>query len=204
MRIRGAQTDLKDMGEEVDEYVKSSSKMREEIKALTGVDIMINEKQFKDLYDIMDELSKVYDTLSDIDRANVTEILFGKLRANVGASVLQNFDQAAKALQIAQDSAGSAMTEHARWMESIAASEAKATAAFEEFSNKIVNSDVVKLYYDAKTGILGLLSGIIDKAGSAIPIVTSLGAAIASIASKGNFGISKVNMPYPTFNGAVA
>ena len=133
-----AKTELAEAGEEVDQYVNSTSKMRDEIKALTGIDIMIDDANFKDLYQIMDELSVAYEKLSDIDKANVTEILFGKLRANVGASILQNFDQAKKALGVAQKSAGSAMTEHARWLESIEASEAKAAAAFEELSSKIM------------------------------------------------------------------
>lgn len=79
LRIRGATSDLEEAGEEVDDYVKSTSKMREEIKGLTGVDIMIDNATFKDLYDIMDELSNVYDTLEDIEKANLTEILFGKI-----------------------------------------------------------------------------------------------------------------------------
>lgn len=74
-----AKTELQDAGEEVDQYVNSTSKMREELKALTGVDIMVNDKQFKDLFVIMDEMSTAYKTLSDIDKANVTEILFGKI-----------------------------------------------------------------------------------------------------------------------------
>lgn len=202
MRIRGAKTDLQEAGEEVDEYVNSTSKMREELKALTGVDIMVNDKQFKDLFVIMDEMSTAYKTLSDIDKANVTEILFGKLRANVGASILNNFDQAEKALNAAQTSAGSAMTEHQRWLESIEASEAKAAAAFEEFSTKLVNSDIVKGFYDTETSVVGFLTKLIDLTGSAIPLVTTLGAGLLSL--KGNIGISKVNMPYPTFLGAVA
>ena len=70
---------MQDAGEEVDEYVNSTSKMRDELKALTGVDIMIDDANFKDLYQIMDELSVAYEKLSDIDKANVTEILFGKI-----------------------------------------------------------------------------------------------------------------------------
>ena len=74
-----AKTELQDAGEEVDEYVNSTSKMREELKALTGVDIMIDDANFKDLYQIMSELSVAYEKLADIDKANVTEILFGKI-----------------------------------------------------------------------------------------------------------------------------
>lgn len=187
MRIRGATSDLEDAGEEVDDYVKSTSKMRDEIKGLTGVDIMIDDANFKDLYDIMDELSKIYDTLEDVEKANLTEILFGKLRANVGASILQNFDQAEKALEVAQKSAGSASKEHERWMESIAASEAKAEAAFEQFSSKVLSSDLIKFGYDAQTGILGFLSKIIDLSGSAIPLITTLASGILSLTN--NIGL---------------
>lgn len=176
--------------------------MREELKALTGVDIMIDDANFKDLYQIMSELSVAYEKLADIDKANVTEILFGKLRANIGASILQNFDQAQKALNVAQNSAGSAMNEHARWLQSIEASEAQAAAAFEELSSKIMSSDLVKGFYDAETSVIGFLSNLIDLTGSAIPLVSSLAAGLLSL--KGNVGISKVNMPCPTFLGAVA
>lgn len=181
------------MGDEVDEYVNSTSKLRAEIKALTGVDIMIDDSQFKDLYDIMEEISEVYDKLADVDKANVTEILFGKNRASVGASILQNFEEAQKTLDIAQDSVGSAMTEHERWMQSIEAAEAKASAAFEELSSKIMASDIVKFFYDAKAGVSEFFSSIIDLSGSALPLVASLGSALLSL--KSNFGISKVNMP---------
>lgn len=175
-----AKTELSDAGEEVDAYVESTSKMRAEIKALTGVDIMVDKNTFKDIYDIMDELSKVYDDLEDIEKASLTEILFGKLRANVGASILQNFDQAEKALATAQNSAGSAAREHERWMQSIAASEAQASASFEEFSSKVMSSDIIKFGYDAQTGILGFLTKLIDLTGSATPLVSALAAGLLS------------------------
>lgn len=200
LRIRGAETDLKDMGEETDEYTKSTSKLREEIETLTGVDIMVNDSQFKDLYDIMDEISAAYKNLTDIDRANVTEILFGKQRASVGASVLLNFDKAEKALYAAQNSTGSAMAEHERWAQSIEAAEQRAATAFQEFSVTVMNSELVKGVYDAGAGILGFLTNIIEKLG-AIPV---LAATVASALSLKNIGISKMNMPYPTRRSAVA
>lgn len=187
MRIRGATTELQESGEEVDEYAQSTSKMRDEILALTGVDIMLDDNTFKDIYVILEEISEVYDNLTDIGRANVTEILFGKLRANVGTSILQNFDQAQKALGIANNSMGSATKEHSKWMDSIEASEAKAAASFEEFSNSMLNSDVVKGFYDIEASFLGFLTNVIDKCGSATPIVAALGAAFLSL--KGNIGL---------------
>lgn len=43
MRIRGAKTELEDAGLETDGMVESTSKLREELKALSGVDIMLND-----------------------------------------------------------------------------------------------------------------------------------------------------------------
>ena len=43
MRIRGAKTELEEMGEDTDGMVESTSKLREEIMALSGVDIMKND-----------------------------------------------------------------------------------------------------------------------------------------------------------------
>ena len=43
LRIRGAKSELEELGEETDGVTASTSKLREEIKALSGVDIMLDE-----------------------------------------------------------------------------------------------------------------------------------------------------------------
>ena len=59
MRIRGAKTEMEEAGLETDGMVESTAKLREEIMALSGVDIMETDgKTFKSTYQIMDELSK--------------------------------------------------------------------------------------------------------------------------------------------------
>ena len=56
----------------------STAKLREEIMALSGVDIMLNENTFKSTYQIMDELSQKWEGLSDIAQASITELMAGK------------------------------------------------------------------------------------------------------------------------------
>ena len=56
----------------------SVSKLRDELISLTGVDIMLDENTFKSSYDILMGMGEVWDSLTDINRANVTELLFGK------------------------------------------------------------------------------------------------------------------------------
>ena len=59
MRIRGAKTELEDAGFSTEGMATSVSKLRDEIRALSGVDIMQNDSTFKSTYQIMDELSPV-------------------------------------------------------------------------------------------------------------------------------------------------
>lgn len=70
MRIRGAKTELEEAGLEADGMAESTAKLREEIKALSGVDIMLDDNTFKSTYDIMDELSAKWKDLEDIQQAN--------------------------------------------------------------------------------------------------------------------------------------
>ena len=75
-RIRGAKTELESMGEDTSDLADGFSKYREELIALTGVDIQDGEKKYRDLYDIFVDLAKVWDSLeSDMARSRVAEIL---------------------------------------------------------------------------------------------------------------------------------
>lgn len=78
MRIRGAKTELEQMGEDTDGMVDSTAKLQEEILALSGVDIMLDENTFKSTYDILGELSSKWQDLTDIQQASVTELIAGK------------------------------------------------------------------------------------------------------------------------------
>lgn len=70
LRIRGAKTELQEMGEDTDDMASSTSKLRAQVKGLTkGFDIMKDDKTFKQTYDIMKGIAAVWDDLDDIQRA---------------------------------------------------------------------------------------------------------------------------------------
>lgn len=80
MYLRAAKTDLTNLGESVDGCADSVSSLRTEMKQLTGVDIMKDAAgtQFKSTYEILKEISEVWDKLTDVSKANVTNLLGGK------------------------------------------------------------------------------------------------------------------------------
>ena len=69
MRIRGAKTEMSELGLDTEGMVDSTAKLREEIMALSGVDIMISPTEFKSTYQIMDELAQKWEDLTDIQQA---------------------------------------------------------------------------------------------------------------------------------------
>lgn len=121
MRIRSAKTEMEEMGEDTSGMAESTAKMRQEIMALSGVDIMASATEFKSTYDILDELSQKWESLSDIAQASIIELMAGKHQGNVFASLMTNFQTARDALEVSLESSGSAMQEHAKWSESLEA-----------------------------------------------------------------------------------
>lgn len=60
------------MGESTDDLADSTSKLREQIKALTGVDIMQDENTYKSTAKIIEEIGAQWDKLTDVSQANNT------------------------------------------------------------------------------------------------------------------------------------
>lgn len=78
MRIRGASTEMEEAGLDTEGMASSTAKLREEIMALSGVDIMLDSTTFKSTYKIMEELAEKWEYLTDIQQASVTELIAGK------------------------------------------------------------------------------------------------------------------------------
>lgn len=114
MYLRAAKTEAEEAGESTEGMAESVSKLRKEILALTSgrVDIQLDENTFKSTYQILKELSKVWGDLTDITKANIMEMIGGKRNSNVVASLLNNFADAEAVLEVAMNSAGSALNEN--------------------------------------------------------------------------------------------
>ena len=166
MRVQGMKGKLEELGETVDENVESISKMQTHILNLTKgeVNIFDDNNNFKDYYDILEEVSKVIDKLSDTERADLLETLFGKNRGNQGAAVLQAFQsgQVQKALEATLNAEGSAMQEQERWMQSLEAKTQQFEAAFQSLSNTVLDSDLLKFFVDLGTTGVKAIDGLVN------------------------------------------
>ena len=199
MYLRAAKTDLENMGESSDGCANSVSELRSELKQLTGVDIMKDAAgtQFKSTYDILKEISEVWGSLSDVTRANVTEMLGGKRNANAVAAVLSQFEIAEKSMKDAAKSAGSAAKENEVYLSSITGKLAQLDSAFQQLSQDLLDSSLIKFFVDFATGAVDLADGAVKAAG-ALPTLTAAISGVLSVmqmSGKLKNGAGKVNMP---------
>lgn len=173
-RLRGAETELKEMGEDTDGLVKSTSKLRELVKGITGFDIMEDENTFKDIYGIILGIGKEWQGINDIDRAALLEALSGKQQSNALAATLNNIDILEKAYKEATDAEGSAMREQEKYQESVQYSIDRTKASLEELSNDFMSSNFLKGIIDFGDGAINVLDNLLSTLGSFPTVIGSI------------------------------
>lgn len=176
LRLRGAKAELEDMQEDTDGLCDSTSKLREQIMSLTGVDIMLDDNTFKSTTDIIKELGAVWDKLSDSSQAATLELIAGKSRANNVAALLKNYQRIDEVMESLGDAEGSAMRENEAIVDSIDGRIKKLSASMEDFWQKAINTDFVKNIVSSLDTILNLLTKIIDQFGL-LPTIIGVGGA---------------------------
>ena len=174
-RIRGATTELEEMGEETDGLAQGLSKYREEIIALSGVDIMKDENTYKDMYDIFVQLAEVWDNMEDVSQSRVAEILGGTRNTSGIMSTITNIKDAIGAYSSAMDSAGAATEANNLYMDTTKAKVGELKAAFQELSSDFISSNVTKGAVDALKGIVEAIDAVVNSVGSLGTILAGLG-----------------------------
>ena len=196
MRIRGADTELQQAGLDTEGMAESTAKLRQEVMALSGVDIMKNENEFKSTYDILDELSTKWADLTDIQQASLTELIAGKRQGNIVSSLMTNFDVARKSLQTAlNDADGSGERELEAWNQGIEASISHLQASLQKLSVDTISSDFFKGIVDSGTNVVNT----IDNITSSIGLLNTAAIGLGIFQGKNNSGKSTWDSPHAFF-----
>ena len=192
MRLRGAKTELEDAGLATDGMAESTAKLREQLLALTGgqVDIMLDEDTFKSTYQILQEMSQVWNQMSDINQASALELMGGKEQANVLSSLLQNFETAQQVMETSQDATGSAMRENERYLDSINGKISQFKTNFESLSATLIDSETVKGVVDFGSDALNVIDTLMQNLGTFPTLLATIAGAAAGVKSVG-----KTNCP---------
>lgn len=184
LRIRGATKALEEMGEETDSAVVSQSKMRDEIKLLTGgFDIMKDKGTYKDFFDQMRGVAEAYNKMDpeSTQASRLLELISGKSRSSNMAGMLKNWDQVEKAYTASQNSEGSAMAEYSKWQKSLEAKSKKLEASTQRASQSLLGNQAIGAGYDLLIGAVDLFSNLTDKVGGFTTAMTALSPIITKL-----------------------
>ena len=190
LRIRGSKTELEDMGESTDDLADSTSKLRGEIKALTGVDIMLDDDTYKSTAQIIKEIGAVWDKLTDVQQANVLEKLAGKTRASVIAGLMENYDVIDEVMNSAENADGSATEENQKYLDSIEGKINQLTNHVQEFWSTLLESENVKKVIDILDFLVQQATKFVDSWAFTPTIIAGIAAALTKLKGGGRAKLS--------------
>lgn len=161
MRLKGISQD----GEEL------NASLGDLVKDLTGVDLTDANGEFRSTYDILVDISKVFDTLDSKEQSLLLEEVAGKHRANVLASVLQNSETLTKAYDTLKNAENSANEEQERYINSLSGKINALKESLTAISMQMIDSDMFKGLIDGATTGVQVTSKLIDTFGTFPSIV---------------------------------
>lgn len=188
LRIRGTSADLnelEEMGEDISDLVNGTSKLRNRIKALSGIDIMLDSDTYKDTYEIMLEIAGVWDSLSSSSQEAILENLGGSRNISVIRSIITNVKDLEGAYSTASNSSGALQKAQETYLDSIQGKLNIMHSSFETLSDSMINSDFVKGVIDTGTTALNLITDINEELGI-MPIL--LAAISSALLARKNMG----------------
>ena len=168
LRITSTSAELEAMGEDTEFACETLSDYRDLVMGLTDnkVNIIGDSGEYKSTYEILKEISKVWDDMNSMEQSSLMKALFGVRQANIGASILENFDVAEEAMQAAEESAGSALKEQENYEKGIRYSLDRLEASFQTFANHILDSDFLKGIVDFGNGAINVIDNVTNALGS--------------------------------------
>lgn len=193
LRIVGteeAKKELEDIGEDVSDYVvQTSAKQRQAILDYTavasnggkGFDILDANGNYKNTYEILKGIADIYAEIQAEDKkfgtnraSALVELLAGKNRSAIASSILSNPEMLANVKESSANSAGSAMEEESKYLESIQGHIDILRSSFQNLWADTINPAVPNFFLTLGTNILD----VVDKVGllkTGILAITAIG-----------------------------
>lgn len=153
---------LQGMDDEGEKNLELMSQMEGLFNKL-GKTVYNTDGTLKNTYDLLGELADVYPTLTAAEKAYVTETIAGKYQAQNAAAILSNWKTAVDATATVLDSQGSAMKENSKYLDSIQGRMANFNSAFEQLSQSVMSSDLIKWFIDLGTAIVNIANSDFGK-----------------------------------------
>jgi TP901 family phage tail tape measure protein len=131
--------------------------------ALARVDVKLRDSttSFRDMGGVLEELAGKWDTLNEVEQANISKAIAGVRQTNMFAVLMQNMGEAIKLQAIQTDSAGLAMDRYNIYLRSVEASQNKLKASLEGLFMTASGFDkIIISINNLASGFLNLVSAV--------------------------------------------
>ena len=169
MYLRSTKADVEAAGESTEGMAETTSKLRDSLKALSHgqVDIFDSAtKQYKSTTDIIIEMGKAWDKMSDKEQAAALELMGGKRNANAVSALITNYQEIEKVIETVGSASGSAEAENAKYLDSIRGFLTELDSTFQAFSTHVLDSDVPKFFISTATAIVKAADAMVKFTGA--------------------------------------
>ena len=122
--------------------------------------------QYRSTYDILKDIANVWDDLTDKNRAQLLDKLFGKQRAQVGAAILSNFKQASASMDTMAQSAGSAEKEMENIYDSLDYKLNQFRETWVGVAQDVIDTDSFKSIVDGLNALSGAIEAVTSVTGT--------------------------------------
>lgn len=183
---------LRTIGNNFASAAKEADSIEYSVGGVTKSLDLLNEKtgDIKSTFEIFSDLKDDWDSMTNAEKQALAITYAGQTQFEVFVAVMNNFQTALDATTTAFNSAGSAMQENEKYMDSVEAKENKLKAEFEDFSNRVLSKELVTGFLDAGTAMLDFAN---NDVGAAITRVTGLTAGITGLIGIAGTLIGKIS-----------
>ena len=200
--IRSIALRVRSYDEETEEFSEDLANIKGEVIDLTkvasnndqGISLFTDSSQteYRDLVDYLGDISDIWDEIDAKSQNELLNKLFGKNRAQVGAAMIKNFDQIRAAIEVMENSAGSADREMSVIMDSLDFKLNRLSETGTSVAQNLFKRDDMKTVVDGLTSVMNVIDSLTSKLG----LFGSIGLGAGLFAGFKNAGRVKCNPSY--------
>lgn len=133
-----------------------------------GIKLRENSSEFRDFGILLDEIAEKWSSFSDVQKAAVSSALGGTRQRENVVALFENYDQVKSLEKSAYEATGTAMEKYEVYQESITAKQAELNARFQEFFSILMDSGIVKVFYDISNILMSFMNAANGTAGKIV------------------------------------
>jgi len=158
-RMTRSETELNELGESLDDVI-STPKLQAFMRTF-GIEILDAQGELRSTYDILLDLSKVWDDLSSTQRASIAEKLAGTRQQNIFFGLVESMQtEAVGVMNAVSEAEGTLAKANETRLDSIQGRVDQLNASFQQLSNTILDSGLVETFFQLGNYLMQFLDGV--------------------------------------------